>query len=66
MASKKSTPKFGLFYRSQGRMTGPYRGITRTLRGWTRQPISGDVTYLKNNILKSRIEFRQVSPAVLG
>lgn len=66
MASKKITPKFGVFYRSQGRWTGPYRGITRAFRTWQRKTTQQDLAILKNNILKSRIQLRQVSPAVLG
>ena len=58
--AKSNKPRFGLFYMSNGRWTGPYGGMTFTKHTLNRQPISGDVQWLKNRVLKSRIQIRKV------
>jgi len=59
--AKSRNPRFGLFYRSNGRWTGPYAGQTFTAYTLNRQPVRGDVSWLKNYILKSRIQLRKVA-----
>lgn len=59
--AKSTKPRFGLFYRSNGRWTGPYAGLSFTNYTLNRQPLRGDVSWLKNYILKSRIQFRKVT-----
>jgi len=60
MANQNKT-RYGVFYRSNGRWTGPYAGITFTSYTLKRQPVRGDIKYLKNEILKSRIQIRPVN-----
>ena len=61
MATKKTTQKrLGLFYRSNGRWTGPYAGVTFTAYTWSRNPIKSDLKEVKNNILKSRVRLAPV------
>jgi len=58
--TKSKQQRFGLFYRSNGRWTGPYAGMSFTAFSLKRNPVKGDVSWLKNYILKSRIQLRAV------
>lgn len=59
--TKKNSTRFGLFYRSNGRWAGPYAGATFTAYTLGRKPISTDVHWLKNYVLKSRIKVLPVA-----
>ena len=61
MATKSSNPYYSIYYRSHGRWIGPYGGKKYTKRGLTRQPLAGDVAWLKNYGLKARVQIRKVS-----
>jgi hypothetical protein len=56
----KNKQRFGLFYMSNGRWTGPYAGLSFTQHSLERNPIRSDIGYIKNYVLKSRIEMRKV------
>jgi len=58
--AKEQKQRYGMFYRSNGRWTGPYAGMTFTSYTLKRQPVRGDIKYLKNEVLKSRIQLRPV------
>lgn len=60
MATKSNNPYYGIYYKTNGRWTGPYAGKKYTMRGLTRYPLSEDLKWLKNNCLKSRIQLRRV------
>lgn len=60
---KSRKPRFGLFYRSNGRWSGPYAGVSFTAYTLNRQPVRGEVSWLKNYILKSRIQVRRLATA---
>jgi hypothetical protein len=53
-------PRFGLFYISNGRWTGPYANVKFTKYTWTRNPVKTELATLKNRILKSRVKLRPV------
>lgn len=60
---RKNNTRFGLFYRSNGRWTGPYGGRTFTAYSINRNPVKNTVWWLRNYVLKSRVEFRKVETA---
>lgn len=60
MAKNSNQTRYGIFYRSHDKWTGPYAGKTFTKYALSRQPVAGDVKYLKNNVLKTRIQLRPV------
>ena len=57
---KSNKQRFGVFYVSHGKWTGPYAGMSFTKHMLSRQPIKGDVSWIKNYVLKSRIQLRPV------
>lgn len=61
--AKSSKPRYGIFYKSHGKWTGPYDGVTFTFYTLKRQPVRGDIEWLRKNVLKSPIQFRQVKTA---
>jgi len=60
MSNKSSKQRFGIFYRSHGKWTGPYAGLTFTQYSLSRKPVSSDIKWLKNRTLKQRIQLRPV------
>ena len=56
MATKRNKIRLGVFYRSNGRWTGPYAGLTLTGYTWKRNPMKSDLAILKNDVLKSRVK----------
>jgi hypothetical protein len=60
MASKKNQKRLGLFYRSNGRWTGPYAGVTFTAYTWNRNPLKQQVRETANYVLKSRVRLAPV------
>jgi hypothetical protein len=63
MKKSRNQKRFGLFYVSNGRWTGPYAGLSFTQHSLNRNPIRGEIRELKNYILKSRIQIRPVAKA---
>jgi hypothetical protein len=56
MAKNRNQKRFGLFYRSNGRWTTtPYGGFTFTAYQANRNPVKGEISELKNYLLKSRV-----------
>lgn len=62
--AKSNKQRFGVFYRSNGRWAGPYGGLSFTKYMLGRQPLVGELKFIKNNILKSRIQIRPVKATV--
>lgn len=60
MATKTNKTRLGIFYRSNGRWTGPYAGLTFTAYTWNRKPLKNDLKYLRNDVLKSRVRLAPV------
>lgn len=60
MSKKQTQKRLGLFYKSNGRWTGPYAGVTFTPYTWSRNPRKAEVNVLKNYVLKSRVALRPV------
>jgi hypothetical protein len=61
MPSKKNTQKrLGIFYRSNGRWTGPYAGVTFTPYTWNRNPRKQDLREIANHVLKSQVRLLPV------
>lgn len=60
MAKNKTQNRLGLFYRSHGRWIGPYKNYTFTEKSIGRNPIKGDISLIKNHVLKSRIKICKV------
>ena len=58
--NKSQQPRFGLFYRSHGKWTGPYAGKTFTAYSINRNPMKADMAELKNRVLKSRVQILPV------
>lgn len=56
-----ATTRFGVYYRSHGNWTGPYAGKTFTRYSLSRRPISADLSWIKNRVLKSRIKIMPVN-----
>jgi hypothetical protein len=63
MTKSKNKQRFGVFYISNGRWTGPYAGLSFTQHSLDRNPIRSDISWLKNYVLKSRIELRKLKTA---
>lgn len=61
MSKSKIKQRYGVFYRSNGNWTGPYAGVSFTKYTLTRNPVAEEITRIKNNVLKSRIQLRPVS-----
>jgi len=59
MAKSNNTKRFGIFYKSHGKWTGPYAGATFTEYSINRNPIKSDIKDLKS-ILKSKVQIRPV------
>jgi hypothetical protein len=59
--AKSKQKRYGVFYRSNGRWTGPYSGMTFTKHSLERNPIQSDVAWIRNYVLKSRIQIRPVT-----
>jgi hypothetical protein len=59
MAKAKNKNRFGVFYKSHGKWTGPYAGATFSAYTVGLRPFKEDVAYLRS-FLKSRIEVRPV------
>lgn len=57
---KKNQVRLGLFYRSNGRWTGPYAGISFTPFTWNRNPTKQNLRNTANYVLKSRVKLRPV------
>lgn len=55
----KTANRYGVFYKSHGKWTGPYAGATFTEYAVNRNPVKGEIALLRS-ILKSRIEVRPV------
>lgn len=53
--------KYGIYYRSHNKWTGPYVGLTFTKYMENRTPTKEDIKYIKNNILKTRIQIRAIA-----
>jgi len=60
MATKRTKSRLGLFYRSNGRWTGPYLGVTFTPYTWGRNPLKGELRDVRNYVLKSRVRLLPV------
>ena len=60
MATKRNQKRLGLYYRSNGRWTGPYAGVTFTAYTWSRNPVKSDLNVVKNYVLKSRVRLLPV------
>jgi len=60
MATKTNQKRLGLFYRSNGRWTGPYLGVTFTPYTWSRNPVKKELSSVKNYVLKSRVKLLPV------
>ncbi len=60
MSKNKTTKRLGIFYRSNGRWTGPYQGYTFTPYSATRNPVKEDIAFFKNKVLKSRVKILPV------
>jgi hypothetical protein len=58
---KKQQQRYGIFYRSNGRVTGPYRGWTFTKYSASRNPIKQEIKDIKNYVLKTRVGVLPVS-----
>ena len=58
--SNKNKVRFGLFYVSHGNWVGPYGGKTFTEYSLNRRPISSDLKWIKNYVLKSRCKIEAV------
>jgi len=58
--AKSNKQRFGVFYRSNGRWSGPYAGLSFTNYSLGRNPIKADLSWIKNYVLKSRIQLRPV------
>ena len=59
MSNSKNKQRFGVFYKSHGKWTGPYAGATFTKYTVSRNPIKSEVELLRS-ILKSKIQVRPV------
>lgn len=59
MGKSKNKQRFGVFYKSHGKWTGPYAGATFTEYTVTRNPVKTEIQLLKS-ILKSQVEVRPV------
>jgi len=53
---KQKQQRFGVFYRSNGRWSGPYSGMTFTKYSIERNPIKSDIREIRNYVLKSRVK----------
>ena len=58
--AKSNKVRYGIFYKSHGKWTGPYAGMTFTKYTWSRKPATTDLNILKNRILKSRVKLAPV------
>lgn len=58
--TKSNKPRYGIFYKSHGKWTGPYEGMSFTKYTLSRNPIRSDIEWLRREVLKSPIQFRQV------
>lgn len=58
--TKNKQKRLGIFYRSNGRWTGPYAGMSFTNYTWNRQPMKGYTSEIKNYILKSKVKLLPV------
>lgn len=54
----KNQTRYGVFYVSNGRWVGPYKGVTFTNYTMTRNPFKQDFSILKNRVLKSEAVIR--------
>lgn len=59
MSKSKNKQRFGLFYKSRGKWTGPYAGATFTTYTVGLRPFKEDVTCLRK-LLKSPVQLRPV------
>jgi len=59
--NKTKQTRYGIFYRSNRKWTGPYNGITFTKYTWNRNPMKTDLNDIKNNVLKSRVKLLPVA-----
>ena len=56
----KNKTRYGVFYRSNGRWNKtPY--VTFTKYTLSREPVKSDIQFLKNYLLKSRLQIRPVA-----
>lgn len=58
--AKSNKPRYGIFYKSHGKWTGPYEGVSFTSYTLSRRPIRDDIEWLRREVLKSPIQLRQV------
>jgi hypothetical protein len=60
-SKKNKAQRFGIFYRSNNKWTGPYAGVSFTKYTLSRNPVNSEVSFIKNHVLKSCIELRPVT-----
>lgn len=59
--SKNKKPRFGLFYKSNGRWAGPYCGVTFTKYTLSLNPVKQEIRFFANHVLKSRVKILPVA-----
>ena len=59
--AKSNKPRYGIFYKSHGKWTGPYDGVSFTKYTLNWRPIKYDVEWLRREVLKSLIQIRPVT-----
>lgn len=57
---KTNQKRYGIFYRSHGKWSGPYQGLTFTEYSIGRNPIKGYISMVKNYRLKTRVKIKSV------
>jgi hypothetical protein len=60
MTKSKQQQRYGVFYRSNGRWTGPYQGATFTKYTLGRNPVKSNIRRWANSVLKSAIKLAPV------
>ena len=58
--AKSKKQRYGIFYKSHGKWTGPYGGVTFTKHTLARKDSQYDLNWIKNYVLKTRIKLRPV------
>ena len=59
-STPKSTARYGLFYKSNGKWVGPYQGRSYTENMISRNPVKSELAHYKNNVLKAKTQIRPV------
>ena len=58
--NNQTKTRYGVFYKSNGKWIGPYKGKTMTEYTISRKPMQKEISIIKNYILKTKVKVMPV------